>query len=179
MLQVLLLTGRRCSWCRGFDSSHHVHVDHGVALAVLWAGRHPGPGKAPGAHPDPPPDLPQATPTRWDGDSQWSAAGTQHAGHHGAVPELQLETEGREEGARPPVTWGHGLLPAAVTQKPQVPPGFPKSHALPAPGSGDSIRTWIRDRPGAASRSKAKVEVHRRELITLERVAKRDHGQPT
>lgn len=48
MLQVLAVDGvDDAVGADKLDSAVNVHVDHGAALAVLQAGRHPGPGKAP------------------------------------------------------------------------------------------------------------------------------------
>ena len=107
------------------------------------------------------------------------------AGHHGAVLELQLEQRAESESSASSHR-GYGLLPATTSlvqqrfttcsqaQKPRVPRGFPKSHT-PFPGTWiwGQDRTLIRDRPGAASPVHGESRAHWRELITPERVAKR------
>lgn len=157
------------------DGAVDVHVDHGAALAVLRARRHPGPRRRPGGPPDPPRAAPGHA-RRWGRDSQWSACAGPHRGAPRSGPRASAGTESRE---RELGVQSHGVrspLSSAVQQRfttcSQV--QNPKSH-VPLPGTrvGGQGRTPIRDRPGAASPVQGDCQAHRKELITLERVAKR------
>lgn len=151
VLQVLAVDGvDNAVGADEFDGAVDVHVDHGAALAVLRARRHPGPGKVPWRPPQTCPDLPQGHARRVGrGLTVERMCRTTSRGTTERSSSFSWNRERRVR-ARPPVTWGtassqlpapwcsSASLHAAKRKNPEFPRAFPNpTRPSPAPGSGD------------------------------------------